>query len=385
MFNALFPTIPSQAEYERDTVDILRLIRSENVGPKTFIELIKLFGNASSALENIQEFSMRGGRPKPIKICTEKDAYLEIKKLNAIGAKLITFKSSKYSQLLLNIHDFPPILTYKGNIELLINSRAIAIVGARNASVNGKFIASKFAKELVNVGYTVVSGLARGIDAAAHHGITNKAIAVIAGGIDHVYPPENIKLYEQISKEGLLLAELPVGSKPLPQHFPQRNRLISGLSLGVIVIEASLKSGTLITARFALEQNREVFAVPGFPLDPRNHGTNKLIKEGAYLVESAEDIIDNISDFTNLKAQMRENSANDSFQPLVPNKYVDEVNNSMRKKVLGLLSASPIDFSDLVKETEFPLPIIYTIVIEFELAGKISRLPGNKIALKYTT
>lgn len=379
MIEKVFSKKASMVSYDQETIDILRLIRSENVGPKTFTGLIKLFGDAKTALENIQEFSLKGGRLKPIKVYSAEEACAEIEKLSKINAHLITYKSPKYSQLLLNISDFPPVLTYKGNIDLLTSDKCIAIVGARNASANGKFFAVKISKDLIDAGYTVISGLARGIDASAHESVTNKAIAVIAGGIDHIYPPENTKLYQQISNEGLIIAELPIGCKPLAQHFPQRNRLISGLSLGVVVIEASLKSGTLITARLALEQNREVFAVPGSPLDERNRGTNKLIKEGAHLIESVEDIISNMPSSVKLELPFHEYVSSD-FKPL--DVKDDNITNNMRKEVFELLSPSPIDFDYLIKETQLSLPIVYTIIIELELAGKITRLPGNKIALR---
>ncbi len=286
----------NRVSYTKETIDILRLIRSENVGSRTFWSLIKLFGS-STAIENIQEFSLRGGRSKPVKVFSQSEASKELELLEKNNTKIITYKSLEYSRLLLEIFDCPPILSYKGNIGLLSHERCLASVGARNASVNGRAFAAKIAKELTDADYIMVSGLARGIDTAVHQVNTSKTIGVIAGGIDHVYPIENVKLFEQIQQEGLIIAELAIGSKPLGQHFPQRNRLISGISLGTVVIEASLKSGSLITARFALEQNREVFAVPGFPLDTRCQGTNKLIKEGTYMVESTQDIVTNTTFF----------------------------------------------------------------------------------------
>lgn len=216
--------------YTKETIDILRLIRSENVGSRTFWSLIKLFGSSSVAIDNIQEFSVRGGRSKPVKVFSQSDASKELELLQKHNAQIITYKSPEYSRLLLEIFDCPPILSYKGNIGLLAHERCLAIVGARNASVNGRAFAAKIAKELTDANYIVVSGLARGVDTAAHQVNTSKTIGVIAGGIDYVYPPENVKLFEQIQQDGLIIAELPVGSKPLGQHFPQRNRLISDIS-----------------------------------------------------------------------------------------------------------------------------------------------------------
>ena len=369
------------SQKQKEVLDILRLIRSENIGPRTFHDLMKYFGDAATALENVQEFSLRGGRSKAIVVCSEQKAIKELEMLNNLGANVITYNSPNYPKALLEISDFPPILSYKGDIELF-NQKAIAIVGARNASANGRYFASKISKELIDAGYIVVSGLARGIDTAAHQACTSKTIAVIAGGIDHIYPTENSKLFEQISKEGLLVAELPVGSKPLAQHFPQRNRLISGLSLATIVIEASLKSGSLITARFALEQNREIFAVPGFPLDPRNEGTNKLIKEGAHLIESVQDVIDNIQNYENDKKLLADSAANCNNSRSLESK-IKQIDSNARRQVLELLSNVPVSLNYLTEQLHLPLQVIYTILLELELAGKVYRTHGNKIALIY--
>lgn len=208
-----------------------------------------------------------------------------------------------------------------------------------------------------------------------------------AGGIDHIYPPENKKLFESLAKEGLIVAELPIGSTPLGKHFPQRNRIISGLALGTVVVEASLKSGSLITAKFAIEQNREIFAVPGFPLDPRCQGTNKLIREGANLVESVNDIITNLpqyKEFTNKDESLFKDFAElDANFKTINMKYLKEPSNKESSTIKELLSAVPIDFDYLYEKTQLPLPIIYTIVLELELAGKAIRYPGNKISLVY--
>ena len=382
MLKELFLSKKSPISYSDETIDILRLIRSENVGPRTFASLIKLFGSPKVAIANIGEFSIRGGRSKPIKVATENEVEKELALLEQNGSGLITYKSPEYSKLLLEIPDCPPVISYKGNIKLLNNSKSIAIVGARNASANGRAFAAKIARELIEQNYIVVSGLARGIDTAAHQVNPSKTIAVLAGGIDYIYPPENGNLYNQISHQGLIIAELPIGSKPLSQHFPQRNRLISGLSLGTVIIEASLKSGSLITARTTLEQNREVFAVPGFPLDPRCQGTNKLIKEGAYLVESVNDIISNLPNYEKLIGFVEDSARNkNNFISLTDKSYQDIITDSMRRQILELLSATAINIDVLIKETSLPLPILYTIILELELAGKIVRYPGNKVSL----
>lgn len=369
--------------YPADFVDILRLIRSENVGPRTFLALIKFFGNPRKALENIEEFSTRGGKSKPIKIFSQSEIEKELELLTKNGAKLISYQCPHYSKLLLQIPDLPPILSYKGDIELLNYPQSIAIVGARNASINGCTFATKIAKELIELGYITVSGLARGIDTAVHQAATDKTIAVLAGGIDYIYPPENTKLYQQIADNGLIIAELPIGSKPLGQHFPQRNRLISALALGTIVVEASLKSGSLITAKCALEQNREVFAVPGFPLDPRSQGANKLIKDGAYLVESVQDITLNLPDYAIFKKSLEDSAITGNNFKLLENKETNKVTSNMRLQVTELLSPTPVDIDCLAKESGIPLPVIYAVILELELAGSVIRHPGNKISLVY--
>lgn len=369
-------------EYSNETIDILRLFRSENVGPRTFANLIKLFGSASAALENIGEFAARGGKAKPISVFSKSAAEKEIEKLNKNNSYLITYKDPKYSELLLQIHDYPPILSYKGNIELLNSPKIIAIVGARNSSMNGRSFAAKISKELQAAGFVTSSGLARGVDTVVHTSSIESTIAVIAGGIDHIYPPENIKLFEEIAEKSLILSELPIGAKPLSQHFPQRNRIISGIARATVVIEASLKSGSLITANCALEQNREVFAVPGFPLDPRCAGTNKLIREGAFLLESSNDIISNIIPYEKLKKSLEvSESCGNNFKHLANG--AGEVTDKDRKAIIHLLSSSAVAYEELAAETRLSMPVIYTICLELELAGKIQRHIGNKISLIY--
>ena len=374
------------SSYGKEVIDTLRLIRSENVGPATFWSLIKLFGSATVAIDNIQDLSLRGGLAKPISVTSLNSAYKELELLEKHNAHIVTYQSATYSQLLLEIFNCPPILSYKGNISLLSHKKCVAIVGARNASMNGRAFAGKVARDLTELDYVVVSGLARGIDTAAHQANPARTVAVIAGGIDHIYPPENTKLFAQIAEEGLIIAELPIGSKPLGQHFPQRNRIISGISLATAVIEATIKSGSLITARFALEQNREVFAMPGFPLDPRCQGTNKLIKEGAHMLESVEDIVSNLPHFARIVQKSpdiaKDSAENNRFKAL-DMQYTDQVTNNMRNKVEELLSVMPVDIDCLHQETGLPIQVIYMIILELELAGKVVRYYGNQVSLIY--
>ena len=278
--------------HKPEIIDIIRLIRSENVGVKTFWHLISLYKDATNALDHIAELSLRGGREKAIKVYPKSQAEDEIAACEAKKVKILSYLDPHFPSLLKSIDDCPPILFCLGNTALL-NGKTLAVVGSRNASANGLRFAYKISKNLADSGQVVVSGFARGIDNAAHKASVEKAtIAVLAGGVDHIYPPEEEELYYEIIEKGLVVAELPLGSIPKAQNFPQRNRIISGVSNGVAVIEASLKSGSLITAKFAIQQNRDVFAVPGFPLDPRYQGNNYLLKQGAYLLESVEDILD---------------------------------------------------------------------------------------------
>ncbi|MGB1540392.1 MAG: DNA-processing protein DprA, partial [Rickettsiales bacterium] len=291
LFHAEYPNLASESH-----VDVLRLIRSENIGPVTFFKLVSHFGSVSKALEQAADMSMRGGRKKPIKIASKSDAERELEQAGKHGATLLVYGDAYYPKMLQTIHDPPPLLMVMGNPALLNRSMNIGVVGARNASANACRFTSKLAQDLGKENVTVVSGLARGIDGSAHQGaLSSGTVGVIAGGIDTVYPPEHKDLYAKMREEGVILSEQPFGSVPQPRNFPARNRIISGMSHGIVVVEASLKSGSLITARMATDQNREVFAVPGSPLDPRCKGTNQLLREGCALVESADDVLSHLN------------------------------------------------------------------------------------------
>jgi len=271
----------------------LRLIRSENVGPVNFRRLIDRFGTAVEALEALPKIAARSGR-RNLRVTKAAQSEAEMAALEKAGARLVMLGDADFPPLLAETDGAPPVITVKGDLSLL-SRPSIAIVGARNCSANGKAICRKIAAALGEAGITVVSGLARGIDAAAHQAsLATGTVGVVAGGVDVTYPAENTELQEKIGQQGLLIAESPFGTQPKARHFPRRNRIISGASLGVAVIEAALRSGSLITARQAGEQGREVFAVPGSPLDPRSAGANRLIKDGAQLIESADDILDQL-------------------------------------------------------------------------------------------
>ncbi len=277
---------------DQERLNWLRLSRSENIGPITFFQLLRRFGAASAALEAIPDLARRGGRKKPIQLLDPGEAEREADIIAKSGARLIAACEPDYPLALRAIADPPPVLTVLGRIDLLgAASPTVAIVGARNASGAGQRIAQGIAADLGTGGIIVASGLARGIDTAAHRGaLATGTVAVVAGGVDVTYPPENRDLQASIAEKGCVISEQPMGTEPQARHFPRRNRLISGISLGVLIVEAAPRSGSLITARMALEQGREIFAVPGSPLDPRAQGTNHLLRQGAILTERADDI-----------------------------------------------------------------------------------------------
>ena len=278
-----------------EKLDWLRLIRSENVGPITFFRLLEHFGSAAAALDALPRLAQRGGRGRAIKVCARATAEREAERAQAIGARLIGWGEPEYPPLLGRIEDAPPLILALGHAHLLTKA-AVAVVGARNASTAGCRLARDLAADLGRGGMMVVSGMARGIDAAAHAGaLDTGTTAVLGGGIDVVYPKENAALYDSIRERGVLISETKPGTVPQSRHFPRRNRIISGMARGVLVIEATLRSGSLITARMAGEQGRDVFAIPGSPLDPRSRGTNNLLRQGAILTESADDVLQSLS------------------------------------------------------------------------------------------
>jgi DNA processing protein len=364
------------AQPQQERLNWLRLSRSQNVGSKTFINLIKIYGTATNALEMIKELAIRGGAKKEIIVPSLADIELEFERVTNYGASLILACDPEFPQLMLKIDDYPAAITVKGNQKLL-NSESIGIVGARNASTNGCSFAKKISSEFSSRGITVVSGLARGIDTYAHKGSdADKTIAVIAGGIDHIYPKENQALYEAISANGLVVAELPIGSAPIAKHFPQRNRIISGLSKAVVVVEAAENSGSLITANYAKLQNKKVFAVPGSPFDERCKGTNNLIKNGAGLLQSAQDVIDYLNRMP--KEQSLFDIASNYNSPLSQIPTEDDLTEH-RKDLLETLGFSPTSIDEIVATLGIPIPILTLLIIELELAGKVERLYGNKL------
>jgi DNA processing protein len=369
----------SRALNPAERLDWLRLLRTENVGPVTFYQLLQRFGSAAVALEALPSIARKGGRSAGISICSRSDAQRELAALDKAGGRLVAWGEPDYPPALAAVDDAPPLLSVVGDGRLL-QRRAIAVVGARNASANGRRFARDIAADLGRSGFLVVSGLARGIDAAAHQGaLESGTAAVVAGGVDVVYPEENRQLHEAIAEHGVIVAELPVGTEPQARHFPRRNRIISGISLGVLVVEAALKSGSLITARFALEQGREVFAVPGSPLDPRARGANDLIRGGATLVEGVEDVVSALGG--QLTDPRRLAFTRPVSTPLTDGTNSENQTDAARAKVLEGLGPSPVLVDELVRQCQLSPGIVATILLELELAGRLERQPGNRVTL----
>lgn len=362
------PARNPQPDAER--IAAIRLIRSENVGPVTFRDLLSHYGSARTALEALPELSRRGGRRQPIRICPQSEAEAEISRAERFGAELILVGDPDYPRPLAALDAPPPLLYAKGDTSLL-QKPTIAIVGSRQCSAAGAKLARLFATEIGRAGFIVASGLARGIDAAAHQAaISTGTIAVLAGGIDHVYPPEHDTLQQAIGERGCLLSEMPFGFIPRGQDFPRRNRIVSGLSLGVLIIEAARRSGTLVTARLAAEQGREVFAVPGHPLDPRAEGTNKLLKSGATFVTEPADILSALSPQLNVPApQLRE-------EPLATRHVTTPPSDDDRGRVLSALGPAPVDIDSLARATGLPIRSVQIAVMELALAGRLERHGG---------
>ncbi|GGD43735.1 DNA-processing protein DprA [Croceicoccus pelagius] len=353
----------------------IRLLRSPNVGPVTFRQLLQRFGNAVAALEALPEMAARGGRRMTV---AHPDAIREeIAAVRAGGARYLFHDDPAYPALLCETPSAPPIVTYRGDVTLLAQP-AVAIVGARNASAAALKLARQFGEGLADAGKLVVSGLARGIDGAAHEGAlaTGATAAVIAGGIDVVYPPQHADLQERIANEGVLIAEQPPGIEPQARHFPSRNRIIAGLAAGTLVIEAAPKSGSLITARLAGEAGREVMAIPGNPLDGRARGCNQLIREGAILVQTPEDVIELIEDFTGQpRSTFREE------RPEFADFELAEASDDSPAEIESLLSAAPVPVDDIVRASGESPAAVQLALLELELAGRLARHAGGRVSL----
>ncbi len=353
-------------------IDWLRLIRSDNVGPRTFRSLVNHFGSARAALERLPDLARRGGASLHQRICSEAEALAEYSASAQLGVSLIAPGEAGYPPRLAVLDDAPPLLGVRGAREVLMRPM-IAIVGSRNASGAGLKFAGQLARDLSDAGFVIASGLARGIDQSAHRAsINGGTLAVLAGGHDKVYPPEHEDLLAAIIASGGAISEMPLGHAPRARDFPRRNRLISGASLGVVVVEAALRSGSLITARIAAEQGREVFAVPGSPLDPRAAGTNDLIKQGATLITGASDVIQAVEPIMERPIELREPDE----EALAP-----EPDASDRARIVSLLGPTPILLDDLIRMADASPAAVRTVLLELELAGRLERLGGGLVSL----
>lgn len=358
-------------------LDWLRLLRTDNVGPATFRQLLNRFGSAEAAIEALPSLVRRSG--KPLRVPTKAAAEDELAGLSRYGARLVASVDPDYPDLLNYIPAAPPLLTMAGG-QNLDWQRTVGVVGARNASAAGIKMTRMLAGDLGERGYTVVSGLARGIDTAAHRAaLATGTIAVLAGGLDKIYPDENIPLaHDILDNGGALLTEMPLGWEPRARDFPRRNRLVSGLSLGIVVVEAAKRSGSLITARLALEQNRDVFAVPGSPLDPRAEGGNALIQQGARLITCAEDIIETLGSADPARSALFHRDWEPDLLPDMPPPSEDD-----KSRLLAALTATPVEVDELVRQSGLSVSAMQMLLLELDLAGQIEWSSGQLVALKY--
>ncbi len=374
------PNLPIAALNEASRLACLRLIRSQNVGPVTFRELINHYGGAEAALEALPHVSARSGRIRSIVLCSRDAALRELEAAAKAGATPLFTIEPGYPAALAEVENPPPLLYVKGDPSIL--SRAmIAIVGSRQASAAGIKLTTQFASGLGQAGFVIASGLARGIDGAAHEtALDSGTVAVLAGGIDIVYPPEHGNLYQRIAQYGCLITEMPPGYHPRAQDFPRRNRIISGVSLGVVIVEAAKRSGTLVTARYAAEQGREVFVIPGHPLDPRAEGTNQLLKDGATLVTTPTDVLEILGPITG-RTPVRVAEPAVDFTPVVPPRAPRSIDQD-RDLVLSALGPAPIDIDAIARATQLRVRDVQIAVMELDLNGLIERHGSQLVSLR---
>ena len=365
----------------QDDIDRLRLIRTEGVGPITYRRLLDRYRTASAALNAVPHLVRSGGGSIPPRIPSAADAKREFAQTAALGGRLIFVGDADYPPLLAQLDDAPPVIAAMGDIELLAKP-AIAIVGGRNASAAGLRMAENLAEDLAGH-VTIVSGLARGIDGIAHTAAmrTGRTVAAIASGLDIAYPAEHANLQRLIAERGAVITEAVPGTEPQARHFPRRNRLIAGLALGVLVVEAARRSGSLITARIAQDLGREVFAVPGSPLDPRARGGNDLIREGAMLTASASDVLDNLTGFGSLfPVRPEPPEIHGVSEYVAPPEAPDDLDRA-RSRIVSLLGPTPILVDDLTRRCQLSAAAVMAVLLELELAGRVETLPGNRFAL----
>lgn len=369
-------TVSSVRLSDDERLDWLQLIRSDNVGPRTFHTLVKHCGGVRGALAALPDLARRGGASRPGRICAREEAERELKAARARGVNFLALGEAEYPMRLSMIADPPPLLAVRGDGAILARP-LIGIVGSRNASAAGMKFAGQIARDLGEAGFGIVSGLARGIDAAAHRAsLTTGTIAVLAGGHERIYPAEHVPLVDEILVGGAAVSEMPLAWEPRAPDFPRRNRLISGLSVGVIIVEAAKRSGSLITARMAGEQGREVFAVPGSPLDPRAEGTNELIKQGAMLITGAADVIAVVEPILGRPTVLSAEEP-DAGEYIAREPSADE-----RERIIALLGPTPVAIDDLIRLSKSSPPIVRTVLLELEIAGRLERHGGSLVSMQ---
>ncbi len=369
-------------------LDRLRLARTEGVGPVTYRRLMAQFGTAAEAIAGLPDLARSGGRASPPAIAGEREAAREMERVRKLGGQMVFTGGEDYPPMMALLPDPPPVLSVLGDVTAL-HGRAVGVVGARNASANGCRMAEALGADLAARDLVVVSGMARGIDAAAHAGALHvgRTVAATAGGLDQPYPPEHVELQARIAARGCVVTEAPFGTAPQSRHFPRRNRIIAGLSLGLVVVEAALRSGSLITAKLAQDAHREIFAVPGSPLDPRCRGTNELIRQGAHLTEGAEDVLANLPDDPRRAGLSRY----PLFARPVEEGFAEELElwdtppdpdhdfALAQSRLLGLLSPSPTELDELVRRSGLPAQAVMDALTRLELALEVEFVPGNRV------
>ena len=365
---------------ERQRIAWLRLIRSDNVGPATFRDLINHFGSAETALDMLPELSRRGGSTRAIRVASTEQAERELVAAHRFGARFLGIGEPDYPPALRQIDGAPPLLAVKGNIAIA-TTPSLGIVGSRNASISGAKFAAMIARDVGRAGYSIISGLARGIDTSAHRAsLETGTIAALAGGLDQPYPPENIGLLEEITEgRGLAISEMPFGWEPRARDFPRRNRLIAGVSLGLAVVEAASRSGSLITARYAADFGRLVFAVPGSPLDPRCHGTNGLLKDGAIVTTEASDILDALAPLSRIDLFTPPRAEEPDEHHAGP--MDAPPNESDRARITDALGPTPVEIDDIIRHTGLSASAVYLVLLELDLAGRLHRHAGGLVSL----
>lgn len=368
---------------DRQRASWLRLIRTPNVGPATFRDLVNRFGTAEAALDMLPELALSGGRLRPLRVPTAAEAEAELEAADRAGARFTAIGEADYPPLLRRMDQPPPLLAVMGG-GTVFSPPAVAIVGARNASIAGIKMARMLASEIGKAGYAVVSGLARGIDTAAHGGsLSTGTVGVLAGGLDRLYPPENIPLAREIVEGGgALISEMPFGWEPRAQDFPRRNRLIAGMSLGLVVVEAAKRSGSLISARLAGEMGRLVFAVPGSPLDPRASGANGLLKDGAILVTETSDVLEALAPMTRKGVRQVPREAVGSLDEPPPDfAAAPPARDTDRDRVIEALGPAPAEIDELIRHTGLHAAQVFMILLELDLAGRLERHSGGAVSL----